>query len=189
MTDGAAAVILVSDRFLEQRKNFRTKHAVITGWGHRTAGLALDQKFAASAAEPYVFPHVRQTMRDALTRAGLTDITEVDAVEVHDCFTMSEYMAIDHLGITPPGESWKAIESGEIGRSGTLPVNPGGGLIGIGHPVGATGTRMLLDAYKQVTERAGDYQVDGARRIATLNIGGSTTTSAGFIVETWGVQP
>ncbi|WP_330181421.1 acetyl-CoA acetyltransferase [Nocardia sp. NBC_01503] len=187
MTDGAAAVILVSDRFLEQHRNFRTKHAVITGWGHRTAGLPLDQKFAASAAEPYVFPHVRQTMRDALTRAALTDITEVDAVEVHDCFSMSEYMAIDHLGITPPGESWKAIESGEISRSGTLPVNPGGGLIGIGHPVGATGTRMLLDAYKQVTEQAGGYQVDGARRVATLNIGGSTTTSAGFIVETWGV--
>ncbi|WP_067572628.1 acetyl-CoA acetyltransferase [Nocardia acidivorans] len=187
MTDGAAAVILVSDGFLEQHRDFRAKHAVITGWGHRTAGLALDQKFAASAGEPYVFPHVRQTMLDALGRAALTDITEVDAVEVHDCFSMSEYMAIDHLGITSPGESWKAIESGEISRSGALPVNPGGGLIGIGHPVGATGTRMLLDAYKQVTGQAGDCQVEGARRVAALNIGGSTTTSAGFVVEGWGV--
>ncbi|MFB8001319.1 acetyl-CoA acetyltransferase [Nocardia sp. NPDC056000] len=187
MTDGAAALILVSDRFLEQHRDLRaTKHAVITGWGHRTAGLSLAQKFEVAVAEPYVFPHVRQTMLDALGRAGLADITDVDAVEVHDCFSMSEYMAIDHLGITSPGESWKAIESGEIGRGGSLPVNPGGGLIGIGHPVGATGARMLFDAYKQVTDQAGDYQVDGARRIATLNIGGSATTVAGFVVEAWG---
>ncbi|MFF2549648.1 acetyl-CoA acetyltransferase [Nocardia sp. NPDC058058] len=188
MTDGAAALILVSDRFLEQHRDLRaTKHAVITGWGHRTAGLSLAQKFEVAAAEPYVFPHVRQTMVDALGRAGLTEIAEVDAVEVHDCFSMSEYMAIDHLGITSPGESWKAVESGEIGRGGSLPVNPGGGLIGIGHPVGATGARMLLDAYKQVTDQAGEYQVDGARRIAALNIGGSATTVAGFVVEAWGV--
>jgi acetyl-CoA C-acetyltransferase len=184
MTDGAAAVILVSDRFLERHADSRAaKRAVISGWGHRTAGLSLAQKLAASADEAYVFPHVRRTMQDALNRAGLADIAEVDGVEVHDCFSMSEYMAIDHLGITSPGESWKAVESGEIGRAGSLPVNPGGGLIGIGHPVGATGTRMLLDAYKQVTGQAGEYQVPGARRFATLNIGGSATTVAGFVVE------
>ncbi|MBL1074188.1 acetyl-CoA acetyltransferase [Nocardia sp. 2] len=182
MTDGAAAVVLVSDRFLRQRNDLRPT-ATITGWGHRTVGLPLDQKLAASAADDYVFPHVRRTILDALSRAGLPGITAVDAVEVHDCFSMSEYLAIDHLGITAPGESWKAIESGEIARDGSLPVNPGGGLIGIGHPVGATGVRMLLDAFKQVTAQAGGYQLPDARRVATLNIGGSTTTAVSFIVE------
>ncbi|MCC5870657.1 MAG: thiolase domain-containing protein, partial [Gammaproteobacteria bacterium] len=102
----------------------------------------------------------------------------------HDCFTTTEYMAIDHFGITAPGESWKAIEDGTIAMSGRLPVNPSGGLIGLGHPVGATGVRMLLDASRQVRGQAGDCQVDGARRFATLNVGGSACTVVSFIVGT-----
>ncbi|RDI67846.1 acetyl-CoA acetyltransferase [Nocardia pseudobrasiliensis] len=181
MTDGAAAIVLVSDRFLQRRNDVR--RAEITGWGHRTVGLSLEQKFRASAEDTHVFPHLRRVVRDALDRARVGDIIDLDGVEVHDCFSMSEYVAIDHLGLTAPGESWKAIEAGDIGRGGRLPINPGGGLIGIGHPVGATGVRMLLDAYKQVTDQAGEYQIPGARRFGTLNIGGSTTTAAAFVVE------
>jgi acetyl-CoA C-acetyltransferase len=66
---------------------------------------------------------------------------------------------------------------------GRLPVNASGGLIGGGHPVGATGVRMLLDATRQVTGRAGDCQIPGADRMLTFNLGGSTTTSVCFIVE------
>ena len=91
-------------------------------------------------------------------------------------------MAIDHFGITEPGEAWKAVEAGDIERTGRIPVNPSGGLIGAGHPVGATGARMLLDAQKQVTGTAGDYQVEGARTFATLNIGGAATTTVAFVV-------
>ena len=97
--------------------------------------------------------------------------------------TPSEYLAIDHFGITAPGESWKAVEEGWIARDGPIPVNPGGGLIGIGHPVGATGIRMLVDAAAQVAGEAGAMQVEGARRAATLNIGGSTATTVSFVVE------
>ena len=61
-------------------------------------------------------------------------------------------------------------------------MNPSGGLIGLGHPVGATGVRMLLDATLQVDGRAGATQVEGARRFATLNIGGSGTTVVSFVV-------
>ncbi|WP_328290568.1 acetyl-CoA acetyltransferase [Nocardia aurantiaca] len=184
MTDGAAAVILVSDRFLKRHSPARAERtAVISGWGHRTVGLPLEEKFRASAAEAYVFPHIRTAVLDALSRAGLADIHQLDGVEVHDCFSMSEYLAIDHLGLTAPGESWKAVESGDITRTGSLPINPGGGLIGVGHPVGATGVRMLLDAYKQVTGQAGDPQLADVTRYGTVNIGGSTTTVASFVVE------
>ena len=106
----------------------------------------------------------------------------LDAIETHDCFTISEYMAIEHFGITAPGEAWKAIEEGTVFHDGRLPVNASGGLIGLGHPVGATGIRMLLDSWKQVSGRAGAYQVENARNVATLNIGGSTTTTASFVV-------
>jgi acetyl-CoA C-acetyltransferase len=91
-------------------------------------------------------------------------------------------MAIEHFGITAPGEAWKAVEDNTIAFGGKLPVNPSGGLIGLGHPVGATGVRMVLDAHKQVAGEANDYQVEGARKVATLNIGGSATTSCCFVV-------
>ena len=92
-------------------------------------------------------------------------------------------MAIDHFGLTEPGQSWRAVEAGDIEMGGRLPVNPSGGLIGGGHPVGATGARMVLDAARQVSDQAGDYQVAGARRAATLNIGGSCATVVSFVVE------
>ncbi len=186
ITDGAAAVVLANaeraDAWARARGQRLEDVPFLRGFGHRTAPIAYADKVKASADAAYVFPHVRGTVTDALARAGLSDVFELDAVEVHDCFTTTEYMAIDHLGITAPGESWKAIESGEIAPDGRLPVNPSGGLIGLGHPVGATGVRMLLDAWKQVAGRAGDYQVEGARNVATLNIGGSATTTVSFVV-------
>jgi acetyl-CoA C-acetyltransferase len=182
MTDGAAGIVVVSDRYLANHPGLARPKARVLGWGHRTAGLPLDEKLKRSADEQYVLPHVRQTITDAFARAGLSGVEQLDAIETHDCFSMSEYAAIDHFGITGPGESWKAVDSGDLERGGRIPVNPSGGLIGGGHPVGATGVRMVLDAYKQVTGQAGGYQVEDARRVATLNIGGSTTTCASFIV-------
>jgi acetyl-CoA C-acetyltransferase len=154
----------------------------IKGWGHSTAPLLYSTKVNASFGQPYIFPTVRKAMMDALGRAGMADIYQCDGVEVHDCFSITEYMAIDHFGITPPGESWRAVEDGTIALGGKLPVNPSGGLIGLGHPVGATGVRMMLDATKQVTGKAGDYQVEGAKNFATFNVGGSATTSVSFVV-------
>jgi acetyl-CoA C-acetyltransferase len=84
--------------------------------------------------------------------------------------------------LTPPGQSWQAIENGDIGVGGRLPINPSGGLIGGGHPVGASGVRMLVDAARQVSGSAGDYQVEGAGTFGTLNIGGSTATAVSFVV-------
>ncbi|SCX08794.1 acetyl-CoA acetyltransferase [Mycolicibacterium fluoranthenivorans] len=181
MTDGGAGVVLVSDSYLRDHPEARPI-ARIDGWGHRTVGLGLQQKLDRAEADPYVLPHVRRAVVDAFTRAQVT-LEDLDGFEVHDCFTPSEYLAIDHIGLTGPGESWKAIENGEIEIGGRLPMNPSGGLIGGGHPVGATGVRMLLDAAKQVAGTAGDYQVDGAKTFGTLNFGGSTATTVSFVVS------
>ena len=165
ITDGAAGVLLVSDRFrADQAQTSQATAVAIAGWGHRTAGLPLQPKLERSQGQPYVFPHVRPGRSPTRSAApGIDDVGALDGIETHDCFTMSEYMAIDHFGITAPGESWKAVENGELDRDGAIPVNPSGGLIGVGHPVGATGVRMLLDAARQVTGQAGEYQVDGRR--------------------------
>ena len=181
MTDGGAGIVLVGDDYLRDHPDARPIGR-IEGWGHRTVGLGLQQKLDRSAGDPYVMPHVRRAVLDAFTRARVS-LDDLDGIEVHDCFTPSEYLAIDHIGLTGPGESWKAIENGEIEIGGRLPINPSGGLIGGGHPVGATGVRMLLDAAKQVSGTAGDYQVDGARTFGTLNFGGSTATTVSFVVS------
>jgi acetyl-CoA C-acetyltransferase len=181
MTDGGAGIVLVGDDYLRDHPDARPIGR-IEGWGHRTVGLGLQQKLDRSAGDPYVMPHVRRAVLDAFTRARVS-LDDLDGMEVHDCFTPSEYLAIDHVGLTGPGESWKAIENGEIEIGGRLPINPSGGLIGGGHPVGATGVRMLLDAAKQVSGTAGDYQVDGARTFGTLNFGGSTATTVSFVVS------
>ncbi len=186
VTDGAVTVFLASRAYAERYARGRglrlDQIPRIKGWGHHTARLRFADKIAESAHSPYVLPHVRATITDAWKRAGLADVNGVDGIETHDCFTTSEYMAIDHFGITAPGESWKAIEAGWLEIGGKHPINPSGGLIGAGHPVGATGVRQLLDSYLQVTGQAGAYQVEGAKNFQTLNIGGSGTTSCSFIV-------
>lgn len=178
ITDGAAAVVLASPGYArEWARRTRRTPAAIRGWGHRTAPIGLEDKLTASRGSEYLFPHLRRAVTDAYARAGIGGADELDAVELHDCFTITEYVALDHLGCTPPGKAFEAVEDGRIET-----VNPSGGLLGAGHPVGATGVRMLLDATRQVMGRAGDYQVAGAETVATLNIGGSAATVAAFVV-------
>ncbi len=187
ITDGSAILFLASEKRAAQYAKDRNVPLEslprIKGWGHTTAPIAFDHKVRASAGQEYVFPQVRRAIEAARARANV-ELDDIDAVETHDCFAVTEYMAIDHLGLTAPGESWKAIENGDIAITGKLPINPSGGLIGLGHPVGATGVRMALDAFKQTASKAGDYQVDNARTVQTLNIGGSATTTVSFVIGT-----
>ncbi|HVN63976.1 MAG TPA: acetyl-CoA acetyltransferase [Candidatus Binataceae bacterium] len=186
VTDGSTTVFLASEKFANTwaKRNGKTVDDIprILGWGHHTAPIEFDAKVAESKDNSYVLPHTRAAILDAFKRAGIAGPEKLSGIETHDCFTTSEYMAIDHFGITKPGQSWKAIEEGVIELGGKLPINPSGGLIGAGHPVGATGVRQMLDCHRQVTNCAGDYQVDNAKTFAMLNIGGSGTTSCVFIV-------
>jgi len=186
VTDGCSMLFLASAKFAElyaKRRGIKLEELPrILGWGHHTAPIEFDTKVAESQGNPFVLPHTRQAIVDAMARAELNSVWEINGIETHDCFTTSEYMAIDHFGLTQPGESWKAIEEGVIELGGKMPVNPSGGLIGAGHPVGATGVRQMLDCYRQVMGKAGDYQVEGAKKFGMLNIGGSGTTSCAFVV-------
>ncbi|MCK4804415.1 MAG: acetyl-CoA acetyltransferase [Spirochaetes bacterium] len=186
VTDGAAVIFLASQ---SNAQNYAKKHGLqienipyIQGWGHATAPIHFDDKAEEAKENEYILPHTRRAITDAYKRAGLNGPDEISCIETHDCFTITEYAAIEHFGLTKPGEAWKAIENGIIDFNGKCPINPSGGLIGVGHPVGTTGTRQLLDAYLQVSDKAGDYQVPGVRRAATLNIGGSATTNVVHII-------
>lgn len=186
VTDGAAVVILASEKFLTEKGMEPSKVPYVKGYGHRTAPMLFEKKMKDNENSPYILPWTRQTVVDAYRRSGLT-VEDIDVFETHDCFTSSEYAAISAFGITDPGKEYEAVEDGRIAFEGDKPINPSGGLIGCGHPVGASGARMFLDLYKQVSGKAGAYQVrdkDGSlpKNAMMLNIGGTATTNYVFIV-------
>lgn len=186
ITDGSVCLYLCSEKYAREYAKKRnidvSQIPVIRGWSHKTAPIEFSKKIADSFSEEYILPVTRATILEALSRANLKDCWDLDLIETHDCFSSSEYMAIDHFGLTEPGQSWKAIEEEIVQFGGKLPVNPSGGLIGCGHPVGATGVRQVLDAFKQVTGQAKAYQIENAKTVATLNIGGSATTNVCLVI-------
>lgn len=179
VTDGAAVVVLASENYA--KKNKLENKPIIKGYGHRVAPYEFDKKMQESKNNKYILPWTREAVCDAYRRANLS-VDDIDLFETHDCFTSSEYMAISAFGITEPGKEYEAIENGTIDFTGSKPINPSGGLIGCGHPVGASGVRMMLDLYKQIANEAGNYQIKNAKNALMLNIGGSATTNYVFIV-------
>lgn len=180
VTDGAAVIVLASEKFVKE--NYDRTFPVVKGYGHRVAPMVFDKKMKDNINSPYILPWTKKTVDDAYNRSGLT-IEDIDFFETHDCFTSSEYAAVSAFCITEPGKEYEAIEEGVIAFNGMKPINPGGGLIGCGHPVGASGARMFLDLYKQVSGKAGAYQLKKTTDNGMmLNIGGSATTNYVFIV-------
>ena len=177
ITDGAAALVLCSERFIKrmtQRQRVR-----LLGYGHATDYLPL----AAKDAPDFSIP--RKAAEQAYSMAGVRP-RDIQGAEVHDCFSISEIVAYEILGFADPGQGAKLAESGATSllAQGSAPiVNAGGGLIGDGHPVGATGVRQVVEAYSQLTEDAGQRLIKDLKHFLTFNMGGSMTTS---VVAIWG---
>jgi len=111
----------------------------------------------------------------AYRQAGKTP-TDVDVVELHDCFTIAEIVATEGLGFFEPGTGGLAAEKGWTSLGGKLPVNPSGGLKAKGHPIGATGAAQIAEIVTQLRGEADRRQVDGARTGLTHTLGGNTAT-------------
>ena len=186
ITDGGAALVMCSARFL--KKLAPRARSRLLGFGHTTDFLPLARKDVPE------FSIATKAAEQAYAMASLKP-RDIQAAEVHDCFSISEIVAYEILGFAPRGEGAKLVESGATALpsvraqlvaespSFTLPVNVGGGLIGDGHPVGATGVRQVVEAHQQLTGSAGQRQVEGVQRFLTFNMGGSVTTS---VVMIWG---
>jgi acetyl-CoA C-acetyltransferase len=106
-------------------------------------------------ADVTTFPEVVATAVDAYAQAGVTDPrTQLAMAEVHDCFTPTELVLMEDLGFSDRGAAWKDVEAGVFDLAGDLPVNPDGGLKSFGHPVGASGLRMLFECWLQLRGQA-----------------------------------
>lgn len=120
--------------------------------------------------------------RRALAGARLS-LDDLDLVETHDCFTIAELIEYEAMGLTPAGQGARAIAEGWTEKGGRLPVNPSGGLKAKGHPIGATGVSMHVLASMQLTNGAGDMQVEGAKLAGIFNMGGAAVANYVSILE------
>jgi acetyl-CoA acetyltransferase len=153
ISDGAAAVVLCSK-------------AGLTKLGHSTAprlaGCALVSGTPVTTESSINDEDVsRRAGQQAWNITGYGP-ADIDVVEMHDCFTIAEIVRLEGLGVVPLGEGAKWTENGDTSIGGKLPVNPSGGLLSRGHPVGATGVAQICELTWQLTDRAGGRQVDDA---------------------------
>jgi acetyl-CoA acetyltransferase len=178
ITDGGAGIVLASRRFVEKMgRNVGAASAPrLLGFGHTTDHLELAKKNIPT------FTVARKAAERAYKMAGLLP-HDINAAEVHDCFSISEVIQYEILGFAEPGCGVLLLKEGATRLDGRIPVNPSGGLIADGHPVGATGVRQVWEAYRQLTGTAGDRQLKNATRFLTFNMGGSMTTNVCMI---WG---
>ncbi|MFD0307228.1 lipid-transfer protein [Streptomyces sp. NPDC127119] len=166
-SDGAAAAVVVSERFVERH-----------GLGERAVEIVAqamttdtEESFASGSCIDVVGrPMSRAAARQAYESAGL-GIDDVDVVELHDCFSINELLTYEALGMCAPGESGKLVESGATTYGGRWVVNPSGGLISKGHPLGATGIAQIAELTWQLRGEAGARQVGDARVGLAHNIG------------------
>jgi len=164
-TDGAAAVIICR---ADLAKSFRPDPLLVKGVG-----------LAVTSGEPYLqpgfaytgFPATAQAAQSAYEQAGMT-VKDIDLVECHDCFTITEILNYEDLGLCKKGEGWRYVEEGRASIGGEIPVNPSGGLKSFGHPIGATGIRMLYEVSQHLWNKAGARQVKNAQVGLAHNLGG-----------------
>jgi acetyl-CoA C-acetyltransferase len=180
VSDGAAAAVIVraedAERFTDKPLYVK---ALSLAAGPGTGPMDQDYDYTT-------FEEVTRSAQDAYRQAGVSDpAAEIAMAEVHDCFTPTELVLMEDLGFAERGMAWKEVLAGTFDLDGTLPVNPDGGLKAFGHPIGATGLRMLYECWLQLRREAGDRQIssiDRGRSLAlTHNLGGSPGDCVSFV--------
>jgi acetyl-CoA C-acetyltransferase len=161
VSDGSAAAVVVR---AEDASRYTDKPLYVKALSF-VAGPAVGQ--ADPAYDFTTFPEVVASARDAYGQAGVTDPrNQLAMAEVHDCFTPTELVLMEDLGFSERGQGWKDVLSGTFDLDGDLPVNPDGGLKAFGHPIGASGLRMMFECWLQLRDEA-----PAERRISTVREG------------------
>jgi acetyl-CoA C-acetyltransferase len=163
-TDGAAAALLVP---AARAREFTDRPVLVAGFGVATDHPYLHEKSSFTGLKATTTAATR-----AYEMAGLTP-ADIDMAEVHDCFTITEILDIEDLGFVDKGKGGVASLDGETSLTGRIPINPSGGLLAKGHPIGASGVAQLTECWWQLRGAAGDRQVETRHGNALQhNVGG-----------------
>ncbi|MEU0545988.1 thiolase domain-containing protein [Nocardia sp. NPDC005978] len=175
-SDGACAIVIGDEAAAKAVEATGKKVAWIHGTAMRTEPLAY-------TGRDQVNPQAGQAAAAALWKqAGITNpLEEIDAAEIYVPFSWFEPMWLENLGFMPEGEGWKLTEAGETAIGGKLPVNPSGGVLS-SNPIGASGMIRFAEAAKQVMGRAGDYQVENAKKAFGHAYGGGSQYFSMWVV-------
>jgi acetyl-CoA acetyltransferase len=179
VSDGASAIAIVSEEGLSRIGVSKSDAVEVVGFGQVEADLT---------KTPQDLTHLKTTeiaVKNALQMAGIT-IDQLGTIETHDCFTIAAVMAVEAIGFAAPGEGADFIAAGNTARDGKIPFNTTGGLIGWGHPTGATGVHQAVTLWEQLTGKAGDAQVSipGDRPYGlSVNMGGDDKTLVAIVYK------
>jgi acetyl-CoA C-acetyltransferase len=128
------------------------------------------------------FQEVVVSANEAYKQAGITNPREqISMAEVHDCFTATELVLMEDMGFSPRGTAWKDVMAGRFDGDGAQPVNPDGGLKSFGHPIGASGLRMMYEMWLQLRGEAGPRQIKSPKVGLTHNLGGQPGRCVSFV--------
>ena len=178
VSDGAAAILCTSEEGLQKLDIDKSLAVKVVGVGEAVADLtkAPDDLTRLTTTEI--------ATKRAYQMAGL-QAQDISILELHDCFSITAIMALEAAGIAPYGAGWSLIKNKDTSTIGKIPTNVSGGLVGYGHPTGATGVRQMTDIWKQLTQTAGEMQVSlkGQKYGMTVNMGGNDRTVVSIIVE------
>jgi acetyl-CoA C-acetyltransferase len=176
VSDGAAAAIVVrAEDAHKYCKNPIYIKALSFVAGPAAGPLSPEYDFTS-------FPEVVASARDAYAQAGITNPREqISMAEVHDCFTPTELVLMEDLGFSARGHAWQDVMEGFFDLDGHLPVNPDGGLKSFGHPIGASGLRMMYEMWLQMRGEAGPRQLDHPKVGLTHNLGGQPGRCVSFV--------
>ncbi len=177
VSDGAAAIIVCSKEGYKRLGLKRKDVVKIVGFGHATANLTTPPPDLTELDTS------RKASGLARRMAGISR-EDFGVIEVHDCFSITGLLSLEALELAAPGEGADLLLAGENARDGRFPTNTGGGLIGYGHPTGASGVRMAVDLWRQLTGQAGDYQVPLQKEHGIMiSMGGNDKTVVSLVLK------
>jgi acetyl-CoA acyltransferase len=176
VSDGGAALILVSEKGLAALGLRASDATEVLAVEVATGDLYVD-------GDPGFMETSAAACGRAFEASGVAR-KDVGVLEVHDCFTVTELLMLEALGFAPRGRGFELVREGRTGIDGDLPVNTGGGLVGFGHPVGATGVKQILELHRQIHGQCGDYQIPTRPTVgAAINMGGNDKTAVATVVR------
>jgi len=184
ITDGAAAAVITT---VEKARQYRDDYVVVKGIG-MSCGM-YQGEYRDDWSLTYIEENVRAS-RMAYKEAGVENPRkQLDLAIVHDCFTITELVIYEDFGFSPRGKAPEDVEAGTFELRGELPVNTDGGLKCFGHPIGASGLRMMYEVYKQLQGKAGQRQVEIKNQLGlTHTLGGTPVDSNTSAVAILGLR-